>query len=114
MQFLDEQNLAGQQLLRLVSRANAIIAELLRLSANVPPVFKLEDKIAQKKYGEILMDFSYDSKADYFQSRIENNPVRLMLPLDSYCITHQRPNSNFLKVWDVGGSSPFHRRLLTL
>lgn len=76
MQFLDEQNIAGQQLLRLVSRANAIIAELLRLSANVPPVFKLEDKATQKKYGEILMDFSYDAKADYFQSRIENNPVR--------------------------------------
>ena len=79
MQFLDEQNLAGQQLLRLVSRANAIVAELLRLSANVPPVFKLEDKATQKKYGEILMDFSYDSKADYFQSRIENNPVRYSL-----------------------------------
>jgi len=80
MQFLDEQNLAGQALLRLVSRANAIIAELLRLSAHVPPVFKLEDKATQKKYGEILMDFSYDSKADYFQSRIENTPVRITMP----------------------------------
>jgi WASH complex subunit strumpellin len=75
MQFLDEQNIAGQALLRLVSRANAIVAELLRLSAHVPPVFKLEDKATQKKYGEILMDFSYDSKADQFQQRIERDPA---------------------------------------
>jgi WASH complex subunit strumpellin len=77
MQFLDEQNLAGQSLLRLVARANAIIAELLRLSAHIPPVFKLEDRATQKKYGEILMDFSYVSKADYFQQRIDRDPVRL-------------------------------------
>lgn len=83
MQFLDEQNIAGQTLLRLVSRANAIIAELLRLSVHVPPVFRLEDKQTQKKYGEILMDFSYVSKADYFQQRIDSNPVRHISVLSS-------------------------------
>lgn len=83
MQFLDEQNLAGQSLLRLVARANAIIAELLRLSAHIPPVFKLEDRLTQKKYGEILMDFSYVSKADQFQQRIDRDPVRPFLAADT-------------------------------
>lgn len=36
MEFLAEQNPAGQTLLQLVSRGNAIIAELLRLSSYVP------------------------------------------------------------------------------
>jgi hypothetical protein len=75
MQFIDEQNVAGQTLLRLVSRANAIIAELLRLSAHIPPVFKLEDKLTQRKYGDILLDFSYVGKSDYFETKIERDPV---------------------------------------
>ena len=37
--FTAEDNLAGQTLLRLVSRGSAIIAELLRLSDHVPQVF---------------------------------------------------------------------------
>ena len=36
MDFLGEPNGAGQLLLRLVSRGNAILAELLRLSDNIP------------------------------------------------------------------------------
>jgi len=39
MEFLSEDNIAGQTLLRLVARGSAIIAELLRLSDHVPPVF---------------------------------------------------------------------------
>ena len=38
--FLDENNLCGQTLLRLVSRAHAIIAENLRLKDFIPPVFQ--------------------------------------------------------------------------
>lgn len=34
--FLGEASPAGQLLLRLVSRGNAILAELLRLSENIP------------------------------------------------------------------------------
>ena len=37
--FTAEDNLAGQTLLRLVSRGSSIIAELLRLSDHVPQVF---------------------------------------------------------------------------
>jgi hypothetical protein len=37
--FTAEDNVAGQTLLRLVSRGSAIIAELLRLSDHVPQIF---------------------------------------------------------------------------
>jgi hypothetical protein len=38
MNFLDEENACGQSLLKLVSRGSAILAELLRLSDNIPKV----------------------------------------------------------------------------
>lgn len=38
--FLATNNICGQNLLRLVSRGNAIIAELMRLKDYVPPVFR--------------------------------------------------------------------------
>lgn len=39
--FLSNNNVCGQNILRLVSRGNAIIAELMRLKEYVPPVFRL-------------------------------------------------------------------------
>ncbi|CAK8692488.1 unnamed protein product [Clavelina lepadiformis] len=71
--FLAENNLCGQTLLRLISRGNAIIAELLRLSDFIPPVFKLENKADQAKYGSIICDFSYFKAAEYYENRIEQN-----------------------------------------
>lgn len=59
MDFLAENNLCGQAILRIVSRGNAIIAELLRLSDFIPTVFRLRDKSDQQKYGDIICDFSY-------------------------------------------------------
>ena len=38
MDFLSEENVCGQSLLKLTSRGSAIIAEMLRLSDNVPRV----------------------------------------------------------------------------
>lgn len=57
--FLAENNSCGQAILRIVSRGNAIIAELLRLSDFIPAVFRLKDKSDQQKYGDIICDFSY-------------------------------------------------------
>ncbi|EFA77216.1 hypothetical protein PPL_12425 [Heterostelium album PN500] len=71
--FLGEGSQAGQTLLRLVSRGNAIIAEMLRLSAHIPPTFKLEDRNDRLKYSDILMDFRYLSNPDYFEAKIEDN-----------------------------------------
>lgn len=39
-EFLAENNICGQVILKLVSRGNAIIAELLRLKDYIPAVFK--------------------------------------------------------------------------
>lgn len=59
LDFLAENNLCGQAILRIVSRGNAIIAELLRLSDFIPAVFRLREKSDQQKYGDIICDFSY-------------------------------------------------------
>ena len=42
--FTEENNACGQTLLHLVARGSAIIAELLRLAGNIPPVFYLNNK----------------------------------------------------------------------
>lgn len=73
--FLAENNGCGQNLLRLVSRGNAIIAELLRLSDVVPQVFRLELKSDIQKYSEVLCDFSYFKITDFYENKIETNPV---------------------------------------
>lgn len=59
LDFLAENNLCGQAILRIVSCGNAIIAELLRLSEFIPTVFRLKDRVDQQKYGDIIFDFSY-------------------------------------------------------
>ncbi len=69
---------AGQTLLRLVSRGNAIIAELLRLSSHIPPVFKL-DRPEFKRYGEILFDFRYLQNQDLYEGKIEDSAVCVLL-----------------------------------
>lgn len=65
---------AGQTLLRLVSRGNAIIAELLRLSSHIPPVFKVEHP-EHRKYANILFDFKYLQNTDYCEGKIEDSAV---------------------------------------
>ncbi len=74
--FLAENNTCGQTLLRLVSRGNAIIAELLRLSDFIPPVFKPDSKDAAK-YGELLCDFSYFRSSVYFENKILTKAVSI-------------------------------------
>ena len=74
--FLAENNLCGQTVLRLVSRGNAIIAELLRLADFVPPVFKGESKLDVMKYGDLISDFSYLNSAELFENKILSKQVR--------------------------------------
>ncbi|KAG8225241.1 hypothetical protein J437_LFUL008778 [Ladona fulva] len=73
-EFLAENNPCGQNILNIVSRGNAIIAELLRLKDYIPPVFKLETKQDQQKYGDIISDFSYFKNSDEFDRKIDSNP----------------------------------------
>ena len=76
MDFLDEKNSCGQTILKLVSRGNAIIAELLRLSDFVPPIVKLETKADHDRYALILPDFAYFRRADEWESKIDSSTVR--------------------------------------
>jgi WASH complex subunit strumpellin len=100
MEFLAEENDCGQTLLRLVSRGSAIIAELLRLSNNIPgcaskggspgssdwldatlcSVFMgpshVEDP-EQLKYLNILFDFAYLKNPEEFENMVNNSTVGL-------------------------------------
>ena len=75
LDFLSEGNVCGQTVLKLVSRGNAIIAELLRLSDYVPSVFKLETRDEQEKYKFILSDFNYFECPEFYENKIDANPV---------------------------------------
>lgn len=77
--FLAENNQCGQNILRLASRGNAIIAELLRLSEFIPPVFRQDNPTDKAKYGDIIWDFSYFGNAEYFDNKIESKPVSITI-----------------------------------
>jgi WASH complex subunit strumpellin len=80
--FLSENNVAGQTILRLVSRGNAIIAELLRLSDNIPPPFlvpppdkrKSVSSAAKRPYDDVIFDFRYLKNQELYDTRIESTP----------------------------------------
>lgn len=74
LDFLAENNLCGQAILRIVSCGNAIIAELLRLSEFIPTVFRLKDKADQQKYGDIIFDFSYFKGPELCESKLDAKP----------------------------------------
>ncbi|KAJ8784998.1 hypothetical protein J1605_007554 [Eschrichtius robustus] len=74
LDFLAENNLCGQAILRIVSCGNAIIAELLRLSEFIPAVFRLKDRADQQKYGDIIFDFSYFKGPELWESKLEAKP----------------------------------------
>ena len=79
--FLADGCAAGQTLVRLVSRGNAILAELLRLSQNVPPAFLLSSNPKENrespfaKYLGVLFDFRYLKNTDLAEEKIEKNNV---------------------------------------
>ena len=80
--FLAENNLCGQAILRIVSCGNAIIAELLRLSEFIPPVFRLKDRADQQKYGDIIFDFSY-FKVIFLKAFLTNLFYKSVLSLET-------------------------------
>jgi len=68
--ILEEANGAGQLLLRLVSRGNAILAELLRLSDNIPEAYRPENA---QEHSLLLFDFSYFNNEELYEKRITDN-----------------------------------------
>ncbi|KAL9649133.1 hypothetical protein ABK040_004155 [Willaertia magna] len=79
--FLSESNLCGQTLLHIVSRGNAIIAELLRLSHHIPSVYYLNDNNNKinNKYNSIIFDFKYLKNQDQYDNRITTSSELLDL-----------------------------------
>jgi WASH complex subunit strumpellin len=74
--FLSSENLCGQNLLRITARGSAIIAELLRLSDNIPDVFlyhptnnnsNVKDNNEISKYLPVLFDFQYLREPDEYE-----------------------------------------------
>jgi len=65
--FLGETNGAGQLLLKLVSRGNALIAELMRLSENIPRAFYPGNV---PSYENLTFDFSYLRNEELYEHRI--------------------------------------------
>ena len=76
--FLATNNPCGQNLLQLVATGNAIIAELLRLAGFIPDVFKVVNIRDAGKYAEIIFDFSYFSKQEYYDESVNSRPVRCL------------------------------------
>ncbi|CAH0761226.1 unnamed protein product [Diatraea saccharalis] len=68
--FMAEDNLCAQNLLKLVSHGNAIVAEILRLKDYQPSVYILENKEIQQKYQDVIMDFSYFKISEVQEKKI--------------------------------------------
>jgi WASH complex subunit strumpellin len=69
-------NICGQTLLRLSASGSSIIAELLRLSQNIPDVFLTPNN----QYSPILFDFAYMKNSE--QMELQINATTGMLDLD--------------------------------
>ncbi|RNA30035.1 WASH complex subunit strumpellin [Brachionus plicatilis] len=82
--FLAENNLCGQALLRLVARGNATIAELFRLSDYIPKSFR---QTTNNKYNEIIFDFNYLSNQVYYDTLIQSKPELQTLD-DEFKVNH--------------------------
>lgn len=110
--FLAENNLCGQAILRIVSRGNAIIAELLRLSDFIPAVFRLKDKSDQQKYGDIICDFSYFKVSNSIACPSDVSTSHSNVSLKGLCRTFvlrwkPAPHCRQCERFRCGGRGPF-------
>ena len=102
MDFLCTDNQCGQNILRITSRGSAIIAELLRLAANIPEVFLGGDSVKdpeQKKYLEVLFDFQYLRQPEEFEKRINDSTDLLDLDQE-FQENHQEILTRFYKLFE--------------
>jgi WASH complex subunit strumpellin len=76
MEFLAEDNICGQHLLKLAARGSAVIAELLRLSSNIPDIFNgdnLSTDPERKKHIEILFNYQYLHDPEEHENNLSKN-----------------------------------------
>ncbi len=57
------------------SSGNAIIAELLRLKDFIPPPFLFNDKNLIEEYKDIIFDYRFLDKKDYYEHKISSDEV---------------------------------------
>eukprot|EP01127_Copromyxa_protea_P005596 TRINITY_DN15495_c0_g1_i1.p1 TRINITY_DN15495_c0_g1~~TRINITY_DN15495_c0_g1_i1.p1 ORF type:complete len:1198 (-),score=295.31 TRINITY_DN15495_c0_g1_i1:60-3617(-) len=101
---------AGKTLLRLVARANAIIAEILRLSTHIPQPFQMRTQEAVSKYGRIVVDFAYLDREkgkgpDFYEEAIDKDERLRALDnefKDTYLKKLQRFYNLFEVIWKYG------------
>ena len=97
--LLHDENICGRNLLRLASRGSAIIAELLRLSENIPEAFREEGDIAdpqQRKYAKVIYDLNYLKDPQEYERRINESDdlidldaeVQVVMLLQDYKLNH--------------------------
>jgi len=98
-EFLDPKNDAGRSLLKLVSRGNAIIAEMRRLSENIPKVFTGEDDVEATKYAPIIFDFSFFKNSEVYERKIESSEELLDLD-DEFRENHEDMLLRFYKMFE--------------
>ena len=99
MEFLAEDNIAGQTLLNLVARGSSIIAELLRLSDNIPAAYAGTDQHEVSKYAPILLDFSYLRNPEYYDEKIDSNADVVDID-EEFRETHLALLERFYKVFE--------------
>lgn len=72
MDFLTE-SLCGKDFLKLLAQGSGIIAELLRLSNNIPKIF-LKTQEEGSIYKDILFEFEYLKNSDEYEEKIAKIP----------------------------------------
>ena len=85
MEFLSEDNICGQHLLKLVARGSAVIAELLRLSSNIPDIFdsdSMSKEPMKRKHIEILFNYQYLHDPEEHENNLSKNADLLNLDLE--------------------------------
>jgi WASH complex subunit strumpellin len=99
LEFLAEGNVCGQTLLRLVSRGSALIAELQRLSDNIPRALRGDNADPDAvKYLPILYDFRYLKTPEMFDRQI-NTSVELGEVDTEFYAAHEAVLTRFYNVF---------------
>eukprot|EP00240_Pyramimonas_obovata_P005205 CAMPEP_0118948162 /NCGR_PEP_ID=MMETSP1169-20130426/47345_1 /TAXON_ID=36882 /ORGANISM="Pyramimonas obovata, Strain CCMP722" /LENGTH=428 /DNA_ID=CAMNT_0006894531 /DNA_START=334 /DNA_END=1617 /DNA_ORIENTATION=+ len=93
---MEDNGTASSALLLLVSRGQALVAELFRLSDNIPPVFFVDE---DPTYAEILLDFRYFKVPEFYDSQLEPDP-RLMELEDEFRENNMPVLERFFQLFD--------------
>lgn len=67
MDFISDENLCAQSMIKLAARGCAILAELQRLSSNIPKIYVQNSNI---KLQMIIFDFTYLNNVDKYEEKI--------------------------------------------